>query len=35
MVKIFYLSSLEENVGKSFLSIGFIQKLEIERKKFA
>ena len=35
MVEIFYLSSLEENAGKSFLSIGFIQKLEKERKKYA
>ena len=34
MVKIFYLSSLEESVGKSFLSIGFIQKLKKEEKKF-
>ncbi len=35
MVKVFYLSSLEESVGKSFLSIGFIQKLKKEGKKFA
>ncbi|NVM35640.1 MAG: phosphotransacetylase family protein [Candidatus Lokiarchaeota archaeon] len=35
MVKIFYLSSLQENAGKSFLSIGFIQKLKKEGKKFA
>ncbi len=34
MVKIFYLSSLEESVGKSFLSIGFIQKLKKEEKNF-
>ncbi len=35
MVKVFYLSSLEESAGKSFLSIGFIQKLKKEGKKFA
>ena len=35
MVKVFYLCSLEENAGKSFLSIGFIQKLKKEGKKFA
>ncbi len=35
MVKIFYLSSLRESAGKSFLSIGFIQKLKKEGKKFA
>jgi len=35
MVEIFYLSSLRERAGKSFLSIGFIQKLKKERKKFA
>ncbi|MFW9877165.1 MAG: DRTGG domain-containing protein [Candidatus Thorarchaeota archaeon] len=35
MVKVFYLSSLEERAGKSFLSIGFIQKLKKEGKKFA
>ncbi|MFX1363898.1 MAG: DRTGG domain-containing protein [Promethearchaeota archaeon] len=35
MVKIFYFSSLQENAGKSFLSIGFIQKLKKEGKKFA
>jgi len=35
MVKIFYLSSLKERAGKSFLSIGFIQKLKKEGKKFA
>jgi len=34
MVKIFYLSSLEESAGKSFLSIGFIQKLKKEEKNF-
>jgi len=34
MVEIFYLSSLREHAGKSFLSIGFIQKLKKERKKF-
>ncbi|MFW9988072.1 MAG: DRTGG domain-containing protein [Candidatus Odinarchaeota archaeon] len=34
MVKIFYFSSLHENAGKSFLSIGFIQKLKKEGKKF-
>ncbi|UCC18635.1 MAG: phosphotransacetylase family protein [Promethearchaeota archaeon] len=34
MVKVFYLSSLEERAGKSFLSIGFIQKLKKEGKKF-
>ncbi|UCD00432.1 MAG: phosphotransacetylase family protein [Promethearchaeota archaeon] len=35
MVKSFYLSSLREGAGKSFLSIGFIQKLIKEGKKFA
>ena len=35
MVKVFYLSSLEERAGKSFLSIGFIQKLKKAGKKFA
>ncbi len=35
MLKVLYLSSLEESVGKSFLSIGFIQKLKKEGKKFA
>jgi BioD-like phosphotransacetylase family protein len=35
MVKVFYLASLEENAGKSFLSIGLIQKLKKEGKKFA
>jgi len=35
MVQIFYLSSLEESAGKSFLSIGFIQKLKKEGKKLA
>ncbi|MFX1426436.1 MAG: DRTGG domain-containing protein [Promethearchaeota archaeon] len=35
MVKNFYLSSLRERAGKSFLSIGFIQKLKKEKKKFA
>jgi len=34
MVKVFYLCSLTERVGKSFLSIGFIQKLQKEGKKF-
>lgn len=35
MVKAFYLSSLSGRAGKSFLSIGFIQKLKKEGKKFA
>ncbi|MFX0156304.1 MAG: AAA family ATPase, partial [Candidatus Hodarchaeota archaeon] len=35
MVEIFYLSSLTERAGKSFLSIGFIQKLKKEGKKYA
>ena len=35
MVKAFYLCSLRERAGKSFLSIGFIQKLQKEGKKFA
>ncbi|MFW9900760.1 MAG: DRTGG domain-containing protein [Candidatus Thorarchaeota archaeon] len=35
MVKTFYLSSLTERAGKSFLSIGFIQKLKKEGKKYA
>ena len=35
MVKAFYLSSLRERAGKSFLSIGFIQKLKKDGKKFA
>ena len=35
MVKSFYLTSLSERAGKSFLSIGFIQKLKKEGKKFA
>jgi len=35
MVKAFYLCSLNERAGKSFLSIGFIQKLQKEGKKFA
>ena len=35
MVKAFYLCSLKERAGKSFLSIGFIQKLQKEGKKFA
>ncbi len=35
MVKVFYLSSLRERAGKSFLSIGFIQKLTKVDKKFA
>ena len=35
MTKIYYLSSLRERAGKSFLSIGFIQKLKKEKKKFA
>ncbi|MFW9969435.1 MAG: DRTGG domain-containing protein [Candidatus Odinarchaeota archaeon] len=34
MVKVFYFSSLNEGAGKSFLSIGFIQKLKKEGKKF-
>jgi len=35
VVKTFYLCSLRERAGKSFLSIGFIQKLQKEEKKFA
>lgn len=35
MVKAFYLSSLGERAGKSFLSLGFIQKLQKEGKSFA
>jgi BioD-like phosphotransacetylase family protein len=35
MTKTFYLSSLEERAGKSFVSIGFIQKLKQKGKKFA
>jgi BioD-like phosphotransacetylase family protein len=35
MVKVYYLTSLNERVGKSFLSIGFIQKLKKEGKNFA
>ena len=35
MVKAFYLCSLKERAGKSFLSIGFIQKLQKEGKRFA
>lgn len=35
MVKAFYLSSLRERAGKSFLSLGFIQKLQKEGKRFA
>ncbi len=35
MVKTFYLSSLRERTGKSFLSLGFIQKLQKEGKRFA
>jgi len=35
MVKVLYFSSLNERAGKSFLSIGFIQKLKKEGKKFA
>ena len=35
MVKAFYLCSLNERAGKSFLSIGFIQKLQKDGKKFA
>ncbi|MFX1309960.1 MAG: DRTGG domain-containing protein, partial [Promethearchaeota archaeon] len=35
MVKVFYFSSLKERAGKSFLSIGFIQKLKKDGKKFA
>ncbi|MFX1568487.1 MAG: DRTGG domain-containing protein [Promethearchaeota archaeon] len=34
MLKTFYLSSLRESAGKSFLSIGLIQKLKKEGKKF-
>ncbi|MBY9009947.1 MAG: AAA family ATPase [Candidatus Lokiarchaeota archaeon] len=35
VVKAFYLCSLKERAGKSFLSIGFIQKLQKEGKRFA
>ena len=35
VVKAFYLCSLRERAGKSFLSIGFIQKLQKEGKRFA
>ena len=35
MVKVFYLCSLRERAGKSFLSIGFIQKLKKAGKKLA
>ncbi len=35
MAKTFYLCSLQERAGKSFLSIGFIQKLQKEGKKYA
>jgi BioD-like phosphotransacetylase family protein len=35
MVKVFYLSSLKEQAGKSFLSIGFIQKLKKDGKNYA
>ncbi len=35
MAKTFYLCSLNERAGKSFLSIGFIQKLQKEGKKYA
>jgi len=35
MVKALYLCSLLEQAGKSFFSIGFIQKLQKEGKKFA
>ena len=35
MVKPIYLSSLQERVGKSFLSIGIMQKLQNEGKKVA
>jgi len=35
VVKAFYLVSLRERAGKSFLSIGFIQKLQKEGKRFA
>lgn len=35
MVKVFYLCSLRERAGKSFLSIGFIQKLKKAGKRFA
>ena len=34
MVKALYLSSLRERAGKSFISLGFIQKLKKEGKKF-
>ena len=35
MVKVFYLCSLRERAGKTFLSIGFIEKLQKEGKRFA
>jgi BioD-like phosphotransacetylase family protein len=35
MTKAFYLCSLKERAGKSFLSIGIIQKLQKEKKRFA
>jgi BioD-like phosphotransacetylase family protein len=35
MTKAFYLCSLKERAGKSFLSIGFIQKLQKEGVKYA
>lgn len=35
MVKPIYLSSIREHAGKSFLSIGLIQKYKKEGKKFA
>ena len=35
MAKPFYLCSLKERAGKSFLSIGFIQKLQKEGAKYA
>lgn len=35
MVKAIYLCSLREEAGKSFLSIGLIQKLKKEGKSFA
>ncbi len=35
MVKTFYFCSLRERAGKSFLSIGFIEKLQKEGKRFA
>ena len=35
VAKVFYLCSLKQRAGKSFLSIGFIQKLQKEGKNFA